>query len=127
MQHANGSNIVAVIVKLGCVVKDQNCGIGRCEPIARGLKMPRQNTSFGNTMIREKAIRRLCVCPVLANQRNALASALGKLLEKYSEPLLESDVSELAPCELAITTGSSRESGRADWDGGEARSTDEAG
>lgn len=105
MQNANGSNIVAVVVKLGRVMKDQNSGIGGRESITRGLEMSHQNIPFGNAVVGEETIRRFCVCPVLANQRNALVSAIGKLLEKFSKSLVESDVSEFASGELAIDPG----------------------
>jgi hypothetical protein len=36
------------------------------------------------------------------NQRNALAGALGELLEEFSESLVEPDVSELAAGEFTI-------------------------
>jgi hypothetical protein len=41
----------------------------------------------------------------LANQRNALAGALGELFEKFSKALVESDVSEFAAGEFAIDPG----------------------
>jgi hypothetical protein len=51
------------------------------------------------------AIGRLCVCPVVANQRNALTGALGELLEESSESLVEPAVSEFAAGEFTITPG----------------------
>ena len=43
-----------------------------------------------------------CVCPVLADQWNALAGTLEELLEKFSESLVEPDVGELAANEFAF-------------------------
>jgi len=63
--------------------------------------MSSQNISFGDAVVGEKTIR-LCVRPVLANQKNALAGALGELLEKLSKSSVESDVSKLAVGEFAI-------------------------
>jgi len=64
--------------------------------------MPRQDIPFGNAVVGKETIRRLCICSVQANQRNALASAVGELLEKFSKSLVEPDVSEFAACEFAI-------------------------
>lgn len=64
--------------------------------------MSSQNILFRDAVVGEETIRRLCVCPVLANQRNALAGTLGELLEKFPESLVESGVSELAAGEFVI-------------------------
>ena len=64
--------------------------------------MPCQNFPFANARVGEKTVRCFCVCPVLANQRNALAGTLGGLLEEFSKALVESDVSESAAGEFAI-------------------------
>ena len=102
MQDAHRANILPVIGKFRRIVKDQNSGIRGNESLARGLKVSSKNILFGDTVVGQKTIGRLCVCPVLANQRNALAGALGELLEEFSESLVESDISELAAGEFTI-------------------------
>jgi hypothetical protein len=64
--------------------------------------VPRQNVPFADARVGEKTVRCFCVCPVLANLRNALAGNLGELLEEFSKALVESDVSESAAGEFAI-------------------------
>src|SRR5580658_7314572 len=102
LYDADRLDILAVIVEFCRVVKDQNSGIGGRESIPRGLKMPCQNVPFADARVGEKTVRCFCVCPVLANQRNALPGALGELFEKFSKALVESDVSEFAAGEFAI-------------------------
>ena len=52
-----------------------------------------------------KTIGGLGVGPILANQRNALAHAIRKLLEKLSKSLVESGVAELAVAKFMIDPG----------------------
>jgi len=66
------------------------------------LEVSSKNVPFVHAVVGQKTISCLCVCPVLANQGNALAGALGELLEKLSESLVESDVCELAANEFAV-------------------------
>jgi hypothetical protein len=47
-------------------------------------------------LIGQKAVSSFRVGPVLANQRNALANAVGELLKKLPKTLVESDIAELA-------------------------------
>ena len=94
-----------MIGKFRCIVKDQNSGIRGSESLARGLKVSSKNSPFGDAVVGQKTIGRLCVCPVLTNQRNALTGALGELLEELSESLVEPDVSEIAAGEFTINPG----------------------
>src|SRR5208283_4215302 len=64
--------------------------------------VPSKNSFFGDATIGQKTIGRLGVCPVLANQRNALTSAVGELLEESSESLVKPDVLELATGKFTI-------------------------
>jgi hypothetical protein len=77
-------------------MKDQNHLFGGGESIARGLKVSGKNLGLRDTLVGKKTISGFRIGPVLANQRNALAQAIGELLEKLSESLVESGVSELA-------------------------------
>lgn len=63
--------------------------------------MSSKDLRFRHAMVGEETIACFLVCPVLANQRDALAGALGEMLEEFSEPLIESDVSELPAGEFA--------------------------
>ena len=105
MQNAHCPDIGSVIGEFRCVMEDQNSGIGGSESIARGLKVSSKNLRFGDAVVGQKTIGGLGVGPVLANQRNALADAIGELLEKFSESLVESGVSELAADKFTIDPG----------------------
>ena len=105
MQDANRAGILPVIVKLRRIVKNQDGGIRGGKSFARRLKVPGQNVRFSDALIRQKTIGSLGVCPILANQGNALAGAFGELLEEFSESLVESEVSERAAGDLAIDPG----------------------
>ena len=102
MKNANRADVLPVIVKFRRIVKDQNSRIRSNESRACGLEVSSKNVPFVHTGVGQKTIGCLCVCPVLANQRNALAGALGELLEKFSESLVEPDVCELAANEFAF-------------------------
>ena len=102
MQYANRADILPVIVKFRRIVKDQNSRIRGSESLVCGLEVSSKNVPLVYAVVGQKTIGCLCVCPVLANQRNALAGTLGELLEKFSESLVESDVCELAANELAF-------------------------
>jgi hypothetical protein len=105
LHNTDGLDILAVIVEFRCVMENQNRYIGCGESLARGLEMPCQNVTFADARIGKETVRCFCVFPVLANQRNALAGALGELLEKLSKPLVEPGVFELAAGEFAIDPG----------------------
>jgi len=109
MQNANRADVLPVIVKFRRIVKDQNSRIRGNESLLRGLEVSSKNVPFIHAVVRQKTIGCLCVCPVLANQGNALAGALGELLEKLSESLVESDVCELAANEFAFDPWIGRE------------------
>ena len=102
MKNANRADVLPVIVKFRRIVKDQNSRIRSNESLVCGLEVSSKNVSFVHTVVGQKTIGCLCVCPVLANQRNALAGGLGELLEKFSESLGEPDVCELAANEFAL-------------------------
>jgi len=101
-QNADRADVFPVIVKFRRVVKDQKSGIRGGEPLACGLEVSCKNVPFVHTVIGQKTIGCRCVCPVLANQRDALAGTLGELLEQLSESLVEPDVRELAANEFAF-------------------------
>jgi hypothetical protein len=102
VQNANRADVLPVIAKFRRIVKDQYGGVRGSESLARGLKVSSKNVPFVHAVVGQKTTGCLRVCPVLANQRNALAGALGELLEKLSESLVEPDVCELAANKLAF-------------------------
>jgi hypothetical protein len=65
-------------------------------------KCPARMSPLVRAVVGQKTTGCRCVCPVLADQGNALAGTLGELLGKFSESLVEPDVCELASNELAF-------------------------
>src|SRR5580704_19259068 len=99
IQNAHRADVLPVIGKFRRIVKDQNSGTTNRSCV--DWKCPAR-MSLVHAVVRQKTIGRLCICPVLANPRNALTGALGELLEEFSESFVESDVCELATNELVF-------------------------
>lgn len=78
-----------MIREFGGVMEDQDGRIGSGESIARCLEVALKNLRFGDAMVGKKTIGGLGVGPILANQRNTLANAIRKPLEKLSNRLLK--------------------------------------
>ena len=51
MQDANRADILPVVGKLRCIVKNQNSGICGSESLARGLKVSSKNSLFGDAVV----------------------------------------------------------------------------
>jgi hypothetical protein len=66
------------------------------------MEMARQNVRFIDPVIGEKAIRRLGVCPILANERNALPDVAPDPLKQHAKSLAKPRVAKFAPGGLAI-------------------------
>jgi hypothetical protein len=96
VKNAHGLTIGSVIGEFRGVMEDQNHLLCGGESIPRGLKVPGKNLGFRDTLVGKKTMGRFRVGPVLANQRDALADAIGELFEKLSKTLVKSAVSELA-------------------------------
>jgi hypothetical protein len=88
------------IRKFGGVMEDQHRGIGGGEPIARRLKVSGKNLCFADTSVGQETVSGFGVGPVLANQRNALANAIGEL-ESCSKSFLAKTLVESGGAELA--------------------------
>jgi hypothetical protein len=69
--------------------------------------VPRENLSFRDPLVEQKAIRSFRVGPVLASQRIALAWAMGELLEQPPEAFVQSGVPELAARQFLSDPGKS--------------------
>jgi hypothetical protein len=96
VRNAHGLTVRSVIGEFRGVMEEQNHLPGGGESIPRGSKVPGKDLGFRETLVGKKTIGRFRVGPALANQRDALAYAIGQLLEKLSKTLVESGVSELA-------------------------------
>jgi hypothetical protein len=92
----------ALVGKLSRVMEHENKAIcGRYAP-ARRLEMARQDVRFVDPVIGEKAIRRLGVCPILANERNALPDVAPDPLKQHAKSLAKPRVAKFAPGDFAI-------------------------
>jgi hypothetical protein len=102
LRDANELWPFALVGKLSRVMEHENKTIrGRYAP-ARRLEMARQNVRFVDPVIGEKPIRRLGVCPILANKRNALPDVAPDPLKQHAKSLAKPRVAKFAPGDLAI-------------------------
>src|SRR5271169_6505669 len=81
-RDANGLGPFSLKRELRRVMKNQNPAIARGKAVAGRLEMARQYVCFVHAAIREKAIRRLGVCPILARHGYALANRVTDLLKQ---------------------------------------------
>jgi len=82
--------------------------------------MARQNVCFADSMIGEETVRRLSVCPILANERNTLPYVAPDPLEQCAKSLAKSCIPKLAPGNFPINPEllrniASRTGGKAYW------------
>src|SRR6266478_8248288 len=93
---------IPLIGELGRVVKYENRAVHcRCT-LTRRLEMARQNVCFADSMIGEETVRRLSVCPILANERNTLPYVAPDPLEQCAKSLAKSCIPKLAPGNFPI-------------------------
>ena len=88
--------------EIGSVMEHKNRPITGAHSITRRLKMPSQNVRLADAVIGEEAIGRLCVGPVLADQRNALPHRASQLRQQLAEPCLQTLVSQAAAGNLGV-------------------------
>jgi hypothetical protein len=105
VNDANRLDVGSVIREFSGVMENQNGRIDSGESVARCLEVPLKNLCFGDSTVGKETISGLGVGPILANQRNTLANAIGKLLEELSKSLVESGVAELAADKFMIDPG----------------------
>jgi hypothetical protein len=86
---------IPLIGELCRVVKHQNRTVRRRYALARELEVPGQNVRFADTRIREKTVRRLRVCPILANERNTLPYVAPHPLKQRAKSLAKPGIPKL--------------------------------
>src|SRR5215475_698901 len=102
IRGANRRMIFPLIGELGRVMEHKDLPIAGAHSITRRLKMPSQNVRLADAVIGEEAIGRLCVGPILANQRSTLTHGAPELRQQRAEPSLQSFVSQRAAGDLGI-------------------------
>ncbi len=93
---------IPLIGKLGCVVKHENRTVRCSYALTRRLEMTRQNICFADPFVGEKAIRRLGVCPILANEWNALPYVASDPLKQCAKSLAKPRIPKFAPDDFPI-------------------------
>src|SRR5215467_8432572 len=94
--------LLSLIGKFRRVVENQDLPTYLRSSLARCLKMARQNGVLVDALIREKAVSRLRIGPVLAHEGDGLPHSTGDLSKQLSEPLEEARVLKLASGELSV-------------------------
>ena len=83
-------------------MEHQDGTIGGDRAVTSRLKVTGQNIRLVDPIVGQKAIGRLGVGPVLADQRNALAHGAPDLRHQLAEPLAQALVGKTAASKLAI-------------------------
>lgn len=97
----NQLRFVSLVRELGGVLKDEQRAATGLYPITRRLEVPGKNALFVNVVVRQKAIGRLGVGPVLAREGNRAPDAAAESMKQASQSLAQSRVAEFAPGDLA--------------------------
>src|SRR5260370_7691814 len=94
---------IPLIGELGRVVKYENRAVHcRCT-LTRRLEMARQNVCFAHSMMSEETVRRLSVCPILANERNTLPYVAPDPLYQCANSLPHAYIPQLPPRNFPTT------------------------
>jgi hypothetical protein len=120
LRNADPFGMFSLIRKLGCVVKHEQMVVRGSRTIPSRLKMTGKYVRFIDTVVGEKSIGGLGVCPILADKRNALSHHPSDLLQQLTKPSAKPLVPKLASCELSINPGFCIGSGSATKPGGTA-------
>lgn len=100
--HAYCFDVCTFVREFAGIVQNQRRAFARRESLARRLKMACKDLRLADLVVREKTIRRFCIGPVLADQRNALAGPACHLLKQPSKTPLQPFVPKLRSCNLAL-------------------------
>jgi hypothetical protein len=93
---------ISLIGELGRVVKHENRAVRRRCTFTRRLKVARQNVRFADAMIGEETVRRLRVCPILANKQDTLPYVAPDPFEQCAKSLAKLRIPKLAPGDFPI-------------------------
>jgi hypothetical protein len=83
-------------------MENKNKAIGGGRTIASRSKVASQNICFIDPIIREKAIGRLRVGPILADQRNALPHGAPDLRQQFAKPIAKPRIPKFASGDFSI-------------------------
>jgi hypothetical protein len=101
--YADRFGLLPLIAELRRVVQYEDRSIGRDHPIVRRLEMTGQDVRFPDPVVREKPIGRLGICPILADQRNALSYGAPDLRQEFAQPLGQTIVGKATAGKLTIS------------------------
>ena len=92
---------LSLVGELGRVVEHKDGTTGGDRAVTRRLKVTGQDVRLADSVVREKAIGRLGVGPILADQWNALAHGAPDLRHQFMKPLVQTLVGKTAASEFA--------------------------
>ena len=84
------------------IVQYRNETFGGGGTITCRLEMAGQNARFADPVIREETVGCLGICPILADERNALSHGASNLREQFAESAAEPRVPKFASTILSI-------------------------
>jgi hypothetical protein len=105
LRYADQLRPLSLIGKLRSIVEHENKTIRRSQAITSRLEMTGQNVRLANPVIGEKAIGRLGIGPILANERNALTHGAPDPLKQCAKPLAKPRILKFASGNLFIYPG----------------------
>jgi hypothetical protein len=102
LRNADQLRPLSLIGELCCVVKHKHKAVCRHCAVAGRLKMTGKNIRLTDPFIGEKAIGRLGIGPILANERYALTHGAPDPLKQYAKPLAKPRIPKFAFSDLSI-------------------------
>src|SRR5260370_899965 len=102
LRYPDRVRVLSLIGELGRVMEHKDGTIGGGRAAMRRLKVTGEDVRLADPVVGEKAIGRLGVGPILADQRNALPHGAPDLRHQLAEPLVQALVRKTAASKLAI-------------------------
>src|SRR5580700_11603885 len=99
---ADRLRLLPPIRKLCCIMEHKHKPVSGGCAITGGLKVASQNGCLADALVREKAVGRFGVSPILADQRNAFAHGAPKLRKQLPKSLAKPRIPKFASGDLSI-------------------------
>lgn len=102
LSHPDQAGCLPLVGEFSRVLDQQNWAVARCKTRPRRREVSLENFSFLDATIREKAISRLRIRPILAGIGDALAHAVADLPDQIAKPATQPRILEGRLVDLAI-------------------------
>ena len=102
LRDPDGLGRLSFINEFRRIMEHENQAVGRPHALAGRLKMSGQNIGLADPVIGEKAIGRLRVGPILADQRNALPHRTSHPRNQLAEPPFQALVRKMTSSNLVV-------------------------